>query len=135
MFSLTSLRKLGSALIRPPVLANQRYSNSFRPVFYQSQVDSAGSSLPSLFKPSFGGSGEKQSGTEEVLQLLLRSICSGVLIVGSSLGFCYLSHSGVSFSDPPNGANTWPTSSDDDVAQFEHSNPQKKSKFLFGGKY
>ena len=88
MFSLPSLRK-SSTLIKP-VLANQ-HSNSVRPVFNQSQ--DSGSSSPSFLKPSFGGSGssEKKNG-EELLLLLLRSISSGVLIVGSSLGFCYLSH-------------------------------------------
>ncbi|XVF88262.1 hypothetical protein PTKIN_Ptkin19aG0035700 [Pterospermum kingtungense] len=129
MFSLPSLRK-GSALIRP-VLANHR-STSFRPVFYQSQ-DSAGSSSPSFFKPSFGGSGsgEKKSG-EELFLYLLRSISSGVLIVGSSLGFCYLSHSGVSFSDSPNGGTTWAKHG---ASQFEQSITQKESKFLFGESY
>ncbi|XWS17029.1 hypothetical protein CRYUN_Cryun33cG0032400 [Craigia yunnanensis] len=100
MFSLSSLRK-SSALIKP-VLANQR-SNSVHLVFNQSQ--DSGSSSPSFLKLSFGGSGfsEKKSG-EELLLLLLRTIFSRVSIIGSSLGFCYLSHSGVSFSDALNGA-------------------------------
>ncbi|XWS17060.1 hypothetical protein CRYUN_Cryun33cG0035400 [Craigia yunnanensis] len=99
MFSLPSIRN-PSTLIKP-VLANQR-SNSVRPVFNQSQ--DSGSSSPSFLKPSFGGSGsgEKKSG-DELLLLLLRSISSGVLIVGSSLSFCYLSHSGVSFRMPRMG--------------------------------
>ena len=128
MFPLPSFRK-SSPLIKP-LLANQRF-NIVRPVFSQSQ--DFGSSSLSLLKPSFGGSGsgDKKSGEGLLLLLLLRSISSGVLIVGSSLGFCYLSHSFdrnslVSFADAPNEAI-------DGDAQFEHAIPQKKSKFLFGG--
>ncbi|XWS73010.1 hypothetical protein CRYUN_Cryun02cG0089200 [Craigia yunnanensis] len=124
MIPLLSLWK-SSPLIKP-ALANQR-SNSVRPVFNQSQ-DSGSSSLR-LLKPSFGGpgSGDKKGG-KELLLLLLRSISSGVLIVGSSLGFCYLSHSFdrnslVSFADAPNGG------------AIDGDAPQKKSKFLFGETY
>lgn len=135
MFSLPSLRK-SSALIKQ-VVANQR-SNSVRPVFNQSK-DSASSSSPflSLLQKlsSAGGStaaGDKNSGGDQ----LLRSVSTGVLIVGSTLGFCYFSRSSfdsnswVSFADAPKGA-TWATDSVAD--QFKHGIPDKKSKYLFGG--
>ncbi|XP_022731041.1 calcium uptake protein, mitochondrial-like isoform X1 [Durio zibethinus] len=129
MFSLPSLRK-SAPLIKPVVLANQR-PNSVRPVFNQSQ--DSGSSPLSLLKPSSGGSGSggDNKSREELLLSLLRSISSGVLIVGSSLGFCCLSHSGVSLADAPSGA-TWAT---DANAQFGEAIPQKKSRFLFAEGY
>ncbi|XP_021277153.1 calcium uptake protein, mitochondrial-like [Herrania umbratica] len=134
MFSLPSLRK--SLLLIKPVLSNQRSNTIVRPVFNQSQ--GSGLSSSSLVKPSFGGSGsgDNKSG-EQLLLLLLRSVSSGVLIIGSSLGFSYLSHSSfdrnslVSFADAPKEA-TWAMNGDD---RFEHAIPQKKSKFLVGEAY
>ncbi|TYI68814.1 hypothetical protein E1A91_D08G112600v1 [Gossypium mustelinum] len=134
MFSLPSLRK-SSPLIKQ-VVANQR-SNSVRPVFNQSK-DSSSSFLSLLKKPSSAGgstaAGDKNSGGDQ----LLRSVSTGVLIAGSTLGFCYFSRSSfdsnywVSFADAPNGA-TW---APDSVAdQFEHGIPDKKSKYLFGESY
>ncbi|MBA0679797.1 hypothetical protein Goari_011545 [Gossypium aridum] len=134
MFSLPSLRK-SSPLIKQ-VVANQRL-NSFRPVFNQSK-DSSSSFLSLLKKPSSAGgstaAGDKNSGGDQ----LLRSVSTGVLIAGSTLGFCYFSRSSfdsnywVSFADAPNGA-TW---APDSVAdQFEHGIPDKKSKYLFGESY
>ncbi|OMO80257.1 Calcium-binding EF-hand [Corchorus olitorius] len=102
MFSLPSLRK-SSPLIKP-VLASQRSSSGVRPLFSQPQGSASSSS--SLSKPLSGGSGsghENKSG-EELLLFLLRSVSSGVLIVGSS--FCLDRNSFVSFADAPKGATS-----------------------------
>ncbi|OMO65177.1 Calcium-binding EF-hand [Corchorus capsularis] len=130
MFSLPSLRK-SSPLIKP-VLANQRSSSGVRPLFSQPQGSASSSS--SLSKPLSGGSGsgENKSTGDELLLFLLRSVSSGVLIVGSS--FCLDRNSFVSFADAPKGA-TSSIDGDDDQFQLEHSIHQKKSKFLFGEAY
>ncbi|KAK6248303.1 hypothetical protein QUC31_019868 [Theobroma cacao] len=134
MFSLPSLRK--SSLLIKPVRSNQRSNTAVRPVFNQPQ--GSGSSSLGLVKPSFGGSGSRDNKSgEQLLLFLLRSVSSGVLIVGSSLGFSYFAHSSfdrnslASFADAPKEA-TWATNGDD---RFEHAIPQKKPKFLVGEAY
>ncbi|WRX34153.1 hypothetical protein QQP08_026640 [Theobroma cacao] len=134
MFSLPSLRK--SSLLIKPVRSNQRSNTAVRPVFNQPQ--GSGSSSLGLVKPSFGGSGSRDNKSgEQLLLFLLRSVSSGVLIVGSSLGFSYFAHSSfdrnslASFADAPKDA-TWATNGDD---RFEHAIPQKKPKFLVGEAY
>ncbi|KAK8523588.1 hypothetical protein V6N13_113534 [Hibiscus sabdariffa] len=119
MFSLPSLRK--SPPLIKQVVANQR-SSSVRRLFNRPKDSASSSSHLSLLKePS-------PSGREE----LLRLISTGVLIVGSGLGFSYFSSSLVSFADAPNGA-TW--ASDTVADRIEHEVPEKKAKFLFGESY
>ncbi|GMI89190.1 hypothetical protein like AT4G32060 [Hibiscus trionum] len=124
MFSFPSLRK--SPPLIKQVVSNQR-SNSVRRVCNRSK-DSAPSSSSYLALLKEPPSGENASRREE----LLRLISTGVLIAGSGLGFCYFSHSFVSFADAPNGA-TWASESVAD--QIEHEIPEKKSKFIFGESY
>ncbi|KAJ6355168.1 hypothetical protein OIU77_005709 [Salix suchowensis] len=130
MFSREFLRKSSQLARRVP--ANQR--TCARTLFKQSE---GSDSLPvgaSLSRSSFGGSnnGDHKSG-DALLKFLLRSVASGVVIIGSSLSFSYWypslvdKCSFVSFADSADDA-AW-VSTDDLLPH------KKKKRFLFGDSY
>ena len=125
MFSWEFLRK--SLELARRVLANQRTST--RALLKQSEGSNPLPVAASLSRSSFGGSnnGDRKSG-DALLKFLLRSVASGVVIVGSSLSFSnwYPSLvdkcSFVSFADSADDA-AW-VSSDDLLPH------KKKKRFL-----
>jgi len=128
MFSWEFLRK--SLELARRVLANQRTST--RALLKQSEGSNPLPVAASLSRSSFGGSnnGDRKSG-DALLKFLLRSVASGVVIVGSSLSFSYWypslvdKCSFVSFADSTDDA-AWVSSED----LLPH---KKKKRFLFGG--
>lgn len=127
MLSWEFLRK--SSELARRVLANQRTCT--RALLTQSEGPDPLPVAASLSRSSFGGSnnGEHKSG-DALLKFLLRSVASGVVIVGTSLSFSnwYPSLvdkcSFVSFADSADDA-AW-VSSDDLLPH------KKKKRFLFG---
>ncbi|KAJ6731833.1 CALCIUM UPTAKE PROTEIN MITOCHONDRIAL [Salix purpurea] len=130
MFSREFLRKSSQLARRVP--ANQR--TCARTLFKQSEGSDSLPVAASLSRSSFGGSnnGDHKSG-EAFLKFLLRSVASGVVIIGSSLSFSYWypslvdKCSFVSFADCANDA-AW-VSTDDLLPH------KKKKRFLFGDSY
>ncbi|KAI9378597.1 hypothetical protein POPTR_018G118008v4, partial [Populus trichocarpa] len=130
MFSWEFLRK--SLELARRVLANQRTST--RALLKQSEGSNPLPVAASLSRSSFGGSnnGDRKSG-DALLKFLLRSVASGVVIVGSSLSFSYWypslvdKCSFVSFADSTDDA-AWVSSED----LLPH---KKKKRFLFGDSY
>jgi len=128
MLSWEFLRK--SSELARRVLANQRTCT--RALLTQSEGPDPLPVAASLSRSSFGGSnnGDHKSG-DALLKFLLRSVASGVVIVGTSLSFSnwYPSLvdkcSFVSFADSADDA-AW-VSSDDLLPH------KKKKRFLFGG--
>ncbi|KAJ6857458.1 Calcium-binding EF hand family protein [Populus alba x Populus x berolinensis] len=127
MFSWEFLRK--SLELARRVLANQRTST--RALLKQSEGSNPLPVAASLSRSSFGGSnnGDRKSG-DALLKFLLRSVASGVVIVGSSLSFSYRypslvdKCSFVSFADSADDA-AWVSSED----LLPH---KKKKRFHFG---
>ncbi|KAJ6435703.1 hypothetical protein OIU84_000836 [Salix udensis] len=130
MFSREFLRKSSQLVRRVP--ANQR--TCARTLFKQSEGSDSLPVAASLSRSSFGGSnnGDHKSG-EAFLKFLLRSVASGVVIIGSSLSFSYWypslvdKCSFVSFADSADDA-AW-VSTDDLLPH------KKKKRFLFGDSY
>ena len=128
MFSREFLRKSSQLARRVP--ANQR--TCARTLFKQSEGSDSLPVAASLSRSSFGGSnnGDHKSG-DALLKFLLRSVASGVVIIGSSLSFSYWYPSLVdkcsflSFADCADDA-AW-VSTDDLLPH------KKKKRFLFGG--
>lgn len=135
MLSCSSLRKSSPSIHQ--VVALQRFNT--RHLFNQSQPSTSSfssslSSSPSSFRGSaYDDSKSRGSG----FSLFMRSVSAGIVIVGSSLGFCQWfsspsslnTNSFISFSDWPKDT-TWAPNHDE---PFRHSKSEKKSKFLFGG--
>ncbi|GAV82074.1 efhand domain-containing protein/EF_hand_6 domain-containing protein, partial [Cephalotus follicularis] len=124
----SSLRK-SSPLICHRVVTVQQHL----PLFNQSQGSTSPSSNSCNFRTLVGGrvySDDKSSGGGTLLNFILRWVTSGVVIVGSSLGFSYLSsslfeeRSYLVFAD-----------SSKETDQLQHSMPVKKPKYLFGDAY
>lgn len=100
MFSRASSRGSSGSIHR---LLSDVKSLSSRPPFNKSQPSSSVASSPSSSSSSslsssvgrfgYGGSHNGRSGSDKTLDLLLRSVSSGVLILGTSLGFSYWSSS------------------------------------------
>ncbi|KAJ6296246.1 hypothetical protein OIU78_024149 [Salix suchowensis] len=130
MFSREFLRKSSQLARRVP--ANQR--TCARTLFKQSEGSDSLPVAVSLSRSSFGGSnnGDHKSG-DALLKFLLRSVASGVVIIGSSLSFSYWypslvdKCSFVSFADSADDA-AW-VSTDDLLPH------KKKKRFLFGDSY
>ncbi|KAH8481742.1 hypothetical protein H0E87_029292, partial [Populus deltoides] len=130
LFSWEFLRK--SLELARRVLANQRTST--RALLKQSEGSNPLPVAASLSRSSFGGSnnGDRKSG-DALLKFLLRSVASGVVIVGSSLSFSYWypslvdKCSFVSFADSADDA-AWVSSED----LLPH---KKKKRFHFGDSY
>ncbi|KAG5226012.1 Calcium-binding EF hand family protein [Salix suchowensis] len=130
MFSREFLRKSSQLARRVP--ANQR--TCARTLLKQSEGSDSLPVAASLSRSSFGGSnnGDHKSG-EAFLKFLLRSVASGVVIIGSSLSFSYWypslvdKCSFVSFADSADDA-AW-VSTDDLLLH------KKKKRFLFGDSY
>lgn len=132
MISRASLSKSSQPINR--IFTNQQLC--IRQFFNQSK-GSVSSSSPSSLRPSFDGFSyghdQKKSG-DTSFKFLLRSISSGVLIVGSSLGFGYSysslvdENSFVSFAEAAANDAVW--ESNDDLLL-----PKKKHRFLFGDAY
>ena len=91
----------------------------------QRPISSPSSSSSSL--RSFGGSGSYGGNRGKDLESFLRSITSGVVVVGSTLGFWYWS----SLSSP--GANSLQSFADYASEDQLQKNYENKSKFLFNG--
>nr|XP_023885300.1 calcium uptake protein, mitochondrial-like [Quercus suber]POE69739.1 calcium uptake protein, mitochondrial [Quercus suber] len=139
MLSCASLRKSSPSIHQ--VVALHRFNT--RHLFNQSQASTSSSSSPSSFSSSpssFRGSGYDDSTSRgSGFSLLVRSVSAGLVIVGSSLGFCQWfsspsslnTNSFLSFSDWPKDT-TWAPNHDD---PFRHSKAEKKSKYLFGDAY
>lgn len=122
MFSKASSLKGFSPPIQRVLAANQRLIID-RPLFtQQSEQGSTLSPSPSSSKSSSFNGGDHQSKT---LLEILRSVSPGVLIAGSTLGYCYLSSS--SFSSVFSFADGPKQLLDNTIAE------EKSSKFLFGG--
>ncbi|XP_020537831.1 calcium uptake protein, mitochondrial-like [Jatropha curcas] len=126
MFSRTSVKKSFNSI-------TQIYTNQEKLCTRQFFNQSKGSvSASSSLRPSFDGSsyGHDQENGDAFFKLLLRSVSSGVLIIGSGLGLGYWYHSLadknslVSFAEAANGT-VW--RSNEDLLL-----PKKKHRFLFG---
>ncbi|KAF5742038.1 Calcium-binding EF hand family protein [Tripterygium wilfordii] len=117
MFSCAYLKNSSPSIRR--VLVNDRLCAHLLFTRSQGSISSSSTLKSTSGWPSYGNDKRGYS-TFNVL------LSSGALVVGSSLGFCYL-NSFVSFADCPNDA-IWSTNDD----QFGH---EKKPRFLFGGRY
>jgi hypothetical protein len=105
----------------------RRFQQSLR---HNIRLLSTQSQRPTSSSSSFGGS--RNGGDERVkdFEYFLRSITSGVVVVGSTLGFWYCS----SLSSP--GANNSLHSFSDYATQDQfQQNYENKSKFLFNGNF
>ncbi|XP_050272084.1 calcium uptake protein, mitochondrial-like isoform X3 [Quercus robur] len=139
MLSCASLRKSSPSIYQ--VVALHRFNT--RHLFNQSQASTSSSSSPSSLSSSpgsFRGSGYDDSKSRgSGFSLFVRSFSAGLVIVGSSLGFCQWfsspsslnTNSFLSFSDWPKDT-TWAPNHDD---PFRQSKAEKKSKYLFGDAY
>ncbi|XP_030954695.1 calcium uptake protein, mitochondrial-like isoform X2 [Quercus lobata] len=138
MLSCASLRKSSPSIYQ--VVALHRFNT--RHLFNQSQASTSSSSSPSSLSSSpgsFRGSGYDDSKSRgSGFSLFVRSVSAGLVIVGSSLGFCQWfsspslnTNSFLSFSDWPKDT-TWAPNHDD---PFRHSKAENKSKYLFGDAY
>ncbi|XP_038711652.1 calcium uptake protein, mitochondrial-like [Tripterygium wilfordii] len=117
MFSCAYLKNSSPSIRR--VLVNDRLCAHLLFTRSQGSISSSSTLKSTSGWPSYGNDKRGYS-TFNVL------LSSGALVVGSSLGFCYL-NSFVSFADCPNDA-IWSTNDD----QFGH---EKKPRFLFGDSY
>jgi hypothetical protein len=105
----------------------RRFQQSLR---HNIRLLSTQSQRPTSSSSSFGGS--RNGGDERVkdFEYFLRSITSGVVVVGSTLGFWYCS----SLSSP--GANNSLHSFSDYATEDRfQQNYENKSKFLFNGNF
>ncbi|KAL5547710.1 hypothetical protein UlMin_002941 [Ulmus minor] len=128
MFSRESARK---SLLSIGAVAAQRLKS--RPLFNQSQRSTplSPSSSSSLRSSGAFGYDENNSNWWSSFNWYLRSFSPGVLILGSSFGFFYISSDLNPFSFTNYGKETILATNDDD----QQSRPEKKDKFLFGDEY
>ncbi|KAF5742029.1 Calcium-binding EF hand family protein [Tripterygium wilfordii] len=117
MFSCAYLKNSSPSIRR--VLVNDRLCAHLLFTRSQGSISSSSTLKSTSGWPSYGNDKRGYSAFNVLLS-------SGALVVGSSLGFCYL-NSFVSFADCPNDA-IWSTNDD----QFGH---EKKPRFLFGDSY
>ncbi|KAK9269210.1 hypothetical protein L1049_000980 [Liquidambar formosana] len=127
MFSWPSLGKSSPSVHRLPAV--QRLSARL----FSNQSQGSTSSSSSL--RSFGGSsyGNDGSGDDSVLEVLVRWVSSGVVIVGSSLGLCYWSSFPTSDTNSLLSFADW--RKDTSASDFQDLGPGTKPKFLFGDAY
>lgn len=134
MFSRASSRGSSGSIHR---LLSDVKSLSSRPPFNRSQPSSvasspsssSSSSLSSVGRFGYGGSHNGRSGSDKTFDLLLRSVSSGVLILGTSLGFSYWSSSSLDPNSYVSYADNYPKE-----AAFAIGEDTNKTQFsLFDG--
>lgn len=130
MFSCPSITRSSSSVRR--LFNVQRLS--YRPFSNQSKRSTSSSTSPSS-SSLYGGSSYGDNGggrnSSSIFESILKSLPAGVVIVGSTLGFCYFSSA---LSDPKISYLAyadWPK--DTSTEDFDNFKPQKKHKFIFGG--
>lgn len=136
MFSRESIRKSLPSIHRVVVAATNR------PFYNQSRSSTSSSSSPSSASSlsSTGGFGSNEGDKTKFSDFnrFLRSVSSGIVILGTSLGLFYYSslsqdsNAFRSFADYSN-ETTLETNKDVDNEGFQESRPEKKPIFLFKG--
>lgn len=123
MFSWASLIRLRRSLHRA---ASIQRLNSTRTLFIQSQRPTSSSTSTSI-------NGGLRYGDHKGhdFDSFLRSISSGVVVVGSTLGFWYWSS--LSSSSGDNSLHSFADYATEDDQFHQQYGPQKKSSFLFNG--